>query len=215
MSLSNPTQTGILQRRQQVAELYIQGWTQVAIAAKLAISQTTICHDLAKLRAEWRASAQRDFDLLRAEELQKIDRLEREAWAAWERSQKPSQIAVVSGEAGSQKTRRSVRNQHGDPRFLEQINKCIASRRALLGLDAPTRIEPVLPVAMQLSPEQRRAHIEAVLREVLPPGSVDNLLCLEEKPSDDSGAIETSFRAVDGREAAETEPAPATGEAGS
>ncbi len=40
---------------------------------------------------------------------------------------------------------KTVRQQQGDPRFLEQIHRCIAARRALLGLDAPTRIAPTSP----------------------------------------------------------------------
>jgi len=34
-----------------------------------------------------------------------------------------------------------MKNQHGDPRFLDQVNKCITHRRALLGLDSPLGIE--------------------------------------------------------------------------
>jgi hypothetical protein len=52
---------------------------------------------------------------------------------------------VRSNGNGSERTEKTVRQRIGDPRFLDQIHKCIASRRALLGLDAPTRIAPVMP----------------------------------------------------------------------
>jgi hypothetical protein len=141
MPVSRTKQLEILQRRQQVSEYYLQGWTQSQVAVQFGVDQTTISDDLHKIRAEWRTSAVRDFDESRELELQKIDRIEREAWAAWERSKQPSQAATTTDGDHQRKTRRHVRNQHGDPRFLEQVNKCIASRRALLGLDAPGRLE--------------------------------------------------------------------------
>jgi len=131
----------IQQRRQIVADLYLQGWTQAKIGEHVGFDQKTISTDLKTIRAEWRESAVRDFDEAREIELKKIDRIEREAWAAWERSQKPLQTATTSDETHQRKTRRQMKNQYGDPRFLEQVHKCIAARRALLGLDAPIRTE--------------------------------------------------------------------------
>jgi hypothetical protein len=133
-------------RRQLVADRYVQGWTQTAIAQEMGVSQATICADLHAVQRHWRESAIRDFDAARELELQKLDRIEREAWDAWERSKQPAQSARVrSNGSGSERTEKTVRQRIGDPRFLDQIHKCIASRRALLGLDAPTRIAPVMP----------------------------------------------------------------------
>ena len=142
MAISGQRAMEIVRRRQQVSDLYLQGWTQTDIADRLRVTQATICGDLKKIREAWLDSMIRDFDQARAQELQKIEHLERESWAAWERSQKPSQSAVIQGEGGAQATRKTVKNQHGDPRFLDQIHKCIASRRAILGLDAPQKIMP-------------------------------------------------------------------------
>jgi hypothetical protein len=125
----------ILQRRKQVVELYLQGWSQPAIAHHLEVSQPTICSDLKAIRQDWRDSAIRDFDELRATELQKLDLIEKEAWGAWQRSQKPAQSAVVTGEGHDQKARKSMKHQYGDPRFLQLISHCIGQRRAILGLD--------------------------------------------------------------------------------
>src|SRR5712671_208116 len=100
----------ILERRKQVADLYLQGWTQIAIAERLGVKQPTICEDLQGIRKQWRESAVRDFDLAREMELLKCDRVEREAWAAWERSQKPAQSAVVTGEgSGRERTTKSLK----------------------------------------------------------------------------------------------------------
>lgn len=135
MPASRNRRLEIAQRRAKVADLYIKGWTQANIAIECGASQPTICDDLAKIRDEWRKSAIRDFDVLRERELQRIDRVEREAWAAWERSQQPVQSAVVTGEDIAKRTKKSVQQKYGDPRFLDIVHKCIIQRRAMLALD--------------------------------------------------------------------------------
>lgn len=130
-------------RRRQVVDLYLQGWSQAAIATELEIGQTSVSRDLRIVQQEWRESSIRDFDQLRTIELAKIDLVEREAWAAWQRSQKPAQSAVVNGEGAGQRARKTLKNQYGDPRFLEQVNKCIAQRRALMGLDVSIPFGPL------------------------------------------------------------------------
>ena len=135
----------MLRRREIVADLYVLGWYQADIARHVGVSQPTVSNDLKAIQKEWRQSAIRDFDVLRERELKKLDRLEREAWDAWDRSKKPAQQAVVNTSGEMQSTQKKVTEQVGDPRYLEQISKCIASRRALLGLDAPAKIAPTSP----------------------------------------------------------------------
>lgn len=93
--LTKKAATSITRRREVVADSYIQGRTQAEIARYLGVSQPTVSTDLKAIQKQWRESAIRDFDLLRERELQKLDRVEREAWAAWERSQDPAQQSVV------------------------------------------------------------------------------------------------------------------------
>jgi hypothetical protein len=142
----NPKETThIAQRRQRVAALYIQGWFQTAIAQGLGISQPTVCQDLQAIRKQWRDSAIRDFDALRERELQKLDLLEREAWAAWKRSQEPAESTRVVQDGSGKRAQKTEAHRVGDPRYLEQVHKCVASRRAILGLDAPVRVAPTSP----------------------------------------------------------------------
>ena len=54
----------ILRRRRQIAELYVQRYTQAAIAEKLRVSQATVAADIKRIRREWRASTLRDFDAM-------------------------------------------------------------------------------------------------------------------------------------------------------
>lgn len=158
----------VSKRRRQVAAFYLQGWPQAEIAEKIGISQSTVSLDLRRVHALWKDSSMMDFHTRQVVELQKLDRLEREAWAAWDRSQKPSQQARVKGGRSEQDAERVVKNQIGDPRFLDQVHKCIASRRALLGLDGPLRVEAtgLIPAQPPMTLEQRRAEFLEILETV-------------------------------------------------
>src|SRR3954469_1949367 len=107
----------VLNRRKQVAELHLQGFTQLQIAEQLNISQPTISIDLKVLEREWRQSMVRDFDLCRERELQCVALVQRQAWGGGERSQNPAQSAELPGEETSRPGKKKIRNQYGDPRF--------------------------------------------------------------------------------------------------
>jgi len=147
-------------RRALVAEHYLEGLTQSQIARELGVSQGTVSHDLKAIRQQWQASANRDFDEAVGIELAKLDKVEREAWKAWNRSLEPAESTRVMQQAGNKRAEKTTRQQHGDPRFLEQIQRCIAARRALLGLDAPTRIAPT-------SPDGEEAYHSHVMAELM------------------------------------------------
>ena len=54
MPVARKHKVAIVQRRQKVADLYLQAWTQMAIAAHLGCGQTTVSADLRRIQAEWR-----------------------------------------------------------------------------------------------------------------------------------------------------------------
>jgi hypothetical protein len=129
----------ILNRRKEVAAAYLRGEYQSDIAARFGVTQQQISKDLSSIRAAWLASAVRDFDAARAQELAKIDAVEREYWRAWERSQEDKEIEFE--ETGIKGSRSGSRRegQAGNPSFLAGILTCIERRCAILGLDAPKR----------------------------------------------------------------------------
>jgi hypothetical protein len=184
MSVKPVRKLEIVQRRLKVADLLLQSWTQEAIAQELAVSQAQIAADLKKIRQAWQESSIRDFDAARNLELARLDRIEREAWAAWERSKQPSQSATVNGEAGSQTARRTVKHQYGDPRFLDIALRCNDARREILGIDAPTKIAPTTPDGQPLTREERLIHIQAILTERF---GLTALLPAETGEADDEG----------------------------
>lgn len=150
----------IQQRRQQIADLYLKGQTQSAIAQALAVSQPTVSSDLKAIRRQWRDSQVRDFDEAVQLELKKLETVEREAWQGWQRSQLPQETSRVMQGTDGKRAEKTVRQQQGDPRYLELIQRTIAARRALLGLDAPTRIAPT-------SPDGEQSYHAHVMQELL------------------------------------------------
>ena len=147
--MAAPTRTPdqILAHREQIAARYLRGEYQVEIAAALGISQQQVSYDLKAIRAAWLASAVRDFDALKAQELAKIDAVEREYWLAWERSKKDKEISVQEGGEVDPQTRKPrikkvvmrKEGRAGNPAFLAGVLTCIERRCAILGLDAPKR----------------------------------------------------------------------------
>lgn len=135
-------ETAMFKRRWDVVELHLAGCSQMAIARRLNIAQGTVSKDLAFIHQEWEVTIPRDFKAARDLALAKIERIEREAWEAWDESRKPLITVDRSTEdAGQEETkkRRSrtrSKTQSGDTRHLLVVQKCVQQRAALLGLDA-------------------------------------------------------------------------------
>jgi hypothetical protein len=166
-------QLAILERRKTVAEQYLRGVTQWAIARKLGVSQPTIAADLKEIRADWLSSSLRDFDARKAEELAKVDRLESVAYDAWDKSCQNAETVHRTRETGRttkegaalpDRTRRSKisKGQAGDPRFLERVAWCIERRCKILGLDAATKHE----YSGTIDLEERRSRLAALVNSL-------------------------------------------------
>jgi len=129
-----------------VAELYLRGYrSQRAIAERMeGVSRATIGRDLQVIRKWWKEDAVGDFDAAVAEELARIDRIEREAWDAWERSKAPSEkqrtAKTTRDDSSSSIAQIEKENRCGDPRYLDVVWKCVDKRSKLLGLEAPTKL---------------------------------------------------------------------------
>ena len=140
MSRYNPQKKlAILERRKYVAARYLRGQTQWEIARAFEVTQKTISLDLKAIQAEWLAQAVLDRGEWTARELARIDEVERQAWAAWTKSQENAETLRAKTRGADQSSAETVKvskGQAGDPRFLEIVLKCVAKRCELLGLDA-------------------------------------------------------------------------------
>ncbi len=178
----------ISDRRRLVADLYVRGHKQQEIADQLGVTQPIVSKDLAAIQAEWQRLRVADMDQLKRLELERIDRREREAWDAWERSKQPTvteKLATAEDSVGSaaadgtqekpgaaklettKRVERTTVSSAGNPRFLEIVEGCVQQRCKILGLFAAEKQTFELPPAVEddgdLTPEQGRTEFDAVL----------------------------------------------------
>jgi hypothetical protein len=138
----NATQTLIIaERRRIIAARYLKGESQHQIAHDLHCTQQQISFDLRAIRALWLQATVRDFDDAKAMELAKIDLVEAEMWAGWQRSCAAREISTtkaIRGRVSREEDSLRTEQQVGDPRFLDGVLRCIERRCAILGIDALT-----------------------------------------------------------------------------
>src|SRR5215472_17307211 len=89
----------IAERRKTVASMYLQGKYQDEIAKVVKVDRGTVSRDLKVVQEEWLKSGVMDLNVVKARELAKNDEVERQAWAAWERSRQDAEIMEVTGTA--------------------------------------------------------------------------------------------------------------------
>lgn len=145
-----------------IAKMYLQGYSQWAIAKELGLSQNVIWRDLQEIRKCWKEKYTSTYEQLREEQLAKTALVEYEAWEAWHKSKTikkktvrklqvlQPQEEVVPGvvtqpELGQTEEIITEEEPVGDPRFLEMVNRCIERRCRILGIEAPLKISPTDP----------------------------------------------------------------------
>ncbi len=168
-----PKSDRLAARREQVAERLLMGNTYRQIAKDLNLRSTKpVSDDIAALIAEWRREQTRSIDEWVTVELAKVARIEAEAWAGWQASQKDAEtvstetLQVVLGRtkkgvevpAVQTRTTRTVKGQAGDPRFLDTILKCVVRRCDLLGLDKPRKLDLGNGTVVFLMPDNGRGN---------------------------------------------------------
>lgn len=152
--------------RRVISNLYMKGWLQTDIAKELGISNATISRDLRTLYKQWERSSLVDIDSKKAEELAKIDHLEREYWDAWERSCKDAETIRQEGVAidkviEPKKITKTAAGQAGDPRFLTGVQWCIDRRCKIFGIDAPEKKDHKISNVKELTDAELLAIIES------------------------------------------------------
>jgi hypothetical protein len=183
----------ILQRR-RVASMYLRGLSQWEIGRQLGVSQQCIAKDVAALEKEWLAAAVVDLDAAKAKELARIDRLERVAWRAWQRSCQRKERASTrlekklhdDAQQGKTVTSKHTELRDGNPEYLKRVEWCISKRCELLKLNPPQRLEhggsAELPpiqteTKVELTRAQRLVRLAALLADagvVSPAGGAGN-----------------------------------------
>lgn len=146
-----------------IAGLYKRGYSyreiREEVMARLDLksySLRTVHKDVQQLLEEWRETRIENFDHAVQLELERIDEIIKEAWAAWDKSKtdyekkKAKQQGIPGGgEDGEGNDVITVKMEqqreevicYGDPRYLEVVHKNLIERRKLLGLYSPEKKE--------------------------------------------------------------------------
>lgn len=142
--MSGPKRTKA-QREKDLAYIepfYVKGWALRRIAAKISserdysLSAVQIMHDCHELIKRWQALQLKDIDKMKARELEKINKIESEAWRGWQRSLKNKERVTTGKRTGDEFM---TEGQAGDPRFLQVVKQCIDKRCEILGLNTETK----------------------------------------------------------------------------
>jgi len=150
--------------------MLLQGRGIGEIAEELGVTRGTVNNDIRRLYDEWKAEISKSVDELRARELARIDQLEREYWAAWERSieAEVKSVEVREDAGGGKSTTRKVKKWAiGKIEFLHGIQWCIEKRVEILGLNAPQRIDQRHLIAGTMAVQGSTVNPEAVNDQVL------------------------------------------------
>jgi predicted transcriptional regulator len=125
--------------------MYLAGATQTEIANEYEVSQSMISKDLKAIRKQWLASAVKDFDTLKAQELARIDRLEKEYWNAWFESKEDAEetrTEVTNNRDGRHsKAVRTSKGQTGNAQYLAGIQWCIEQRLKIFGVYSAVKVQ--------------------------------------------------------------------------
>lgn len=155
-----------------ISELYKRGYSyrdiRDEVMARLDLpsySLRTVSKDVNKLLQEWRETRIDNTDLALQLELERLDAIIKEAWAAWEKSKEDHTVRnnkqkglpgdlikrkdddEEDGERPKSDEIITVQMEqsskevvcYGDPRYLDIIHKALIERRKLLGLYAPEK----------------------------------------------------------------------------
>lgn len=160
-SLPKRTDDQILEDRVQIIKMALEGYTQGEIAEWLnhhrpyRLGVTQIWKDLKAVRKQWVEMYLTDYDQLKAQEIARIDNLERAAWEAFYRSVNDKETIVstkVDDHTGASNTDAKVigstysrtkiegkkEKRDGDVKFFDTIKWCIEQRCKIYGFNAPT-----------------------------------------------------------------------------
>jgi hypothetical protein len=170
----------------QIAGMYLEGLPQRDIADRFGLSQSQISRDLKEIQRRWATPDSQDVMALRAKELARLDHLEQQAWAAYNRSRQPEetqskektitdnhagngQKSSTKGPADRMKASIRTKNRDGNPAFMKIALDCCRQRIKLLGVEAPAKLEDATPKQIQFIRVNGSGDEPAKKADVIPP----------------------------------------------
>ena len=125
----------ILSDKVKIAKWYLEGKTHNEIAEKLGLSRQTVGYELKAIFEEWKKDRIQTFEEKILIELEKINKIESEAWEEWFNSKKDKTTISNSyntkfGETNSETTSNSTGNRG----YIQDIKWCIETRLKILSI---------------------------------------------------------------------------------
>jgi hypothetical protein len=122
----------------QVASLYLKGMTQKKISDEVGCSIEAVRRHMETLRDSWMEKSLYDFSQAKAEQLAKVDEVERVSWEQFAKSaDKESLTEFVGSNEEVTNSIRSTSKNAQEIKWLDKIQWCIDQRCKILGLYAP------------------------------------------------------------------------------
>lgn len=164
------------------ADLFLRGYPYREIAKRLnddlakrkmdyRLTESMVYYDLQKLLISWKRDQLESIDQYVTLELQKLDKMETEAWNAWELSKqkktKNKTKKAGNGLMGRQiMTEEATETTSGNPRYLDLLLNVQHRRAKMLGFDAPIKID-IPGVNVTVNNENERFNAESIPDDLL------------------------------------------------
>lgn len=128
----------LVARFSTVRKMLLQGAASTEIADKLKISTIVVNRITKEVFEDLKERMGQDFQLQVAQQLGRIELVERAAWEGWEASKlkESKEESTTDGEHAHSTTKQKTETSAGNPVFLKTILECVEKRSKLLGLDA-------------------------------------------------------------------------------
>lgn len=141
-----------LELKKNIAGLLVRNYSSSEIAKVLGVSTSKVASYIKAIREEWSLLTSSNFKEFQAQELIKLDQIEREAWLSWEKSKQtrtkkkttyikespsrdPMAALIMTEELVLDSEVREEVETEGDPKYLDVIMKSMAHRAKILGVD--------------------------------------------------------------------------------
>jgi hypothetical protein len=133
-----------------ISELFTKGKSFREIAFEVNqqhgrnITHVTVFNDVKHILEVWKKDREKLIDYHKTIELEKINRLEKTYWEAWEKSIQSVKKSEVKKHGSPQSVDKVEKRDfeetgQGDPRYLDGVQWCIEQRCKILGINAPTK----------------------------------------------------------------------------
>ena len=133
-----------LSDRSKLAGLYLHGVSTTEMAVRVGLTRRTVQAELVAIRDDWKGRTQTDFESAIAQQLDRVDLVEKYAFEGWERSltrktvETKQAVRTVNGQVDRATLRAETGD--GDPAFLARMSWCIEQRCRILGLEKPREV---------------------------------------------------------------------------